>query len=156
MIISIDPGFSKSGSGVTLYNETTKTVVFSEFIPPQLAKVKKGTADPFWKRMKKVVRCVEDLKHEHPNAVVVIESGFYPGLANVTHQRTIGVFMFLFDCQTLSPLTVKKLVTGSGKSDKAVVTKSIQLCVETACEVDWSNEDVTDSIAIAVAWSRKV
>jgi len=152
MIISVDPGMSTSGSGITVYNEKTKTVVFSKYLPPSKGKAQ----DTLFVRLKEIVRTVEDQLRSHPGAIVVVEETFYQGLANRLHQRMIGVLMYHFDIQTLAPTSIKKYVTGSGRADKKEVADACRALVDEDCKIDWENVDITDSIGIAVAYDRKI
>ena len=105
-VIAIDPGFSKSGTGIAYFEEG------------KLIKVGYVAPDPklsFKQRMEKIIDCILD-EFEWVSAKFVVETSFYQGKANISHNKLLGALDYMFDIYTIAALSVKKFATSSGKA----------------------------------------
>lgn len=88
------------------------------------------------------------------HSVLVVEQGFYQGKANINHLKLMGVLDYVYGIETISPLSVKKIVTGSGRAEKSEVRIAVfnKLSMYERKIVLWDDEDCVDAIAVGMAY----
>ena len=88
----------------------------------------------------------------------VVEESFYQGIANKYHQRLLGIIQYTSNVmETIAPLSVKKLVTGSGKATKYKMKVAVKKQLSKAEQklVDFKDEDAVDAVAIGLAYMKR-
>ena len=109
-------------------------------------------------RLARIADTLQDIYTLHPDIThLVRERGFT--MHNSTTQllfRVVGVFDYItflnrpdLEVEEISPSEVKKLVTGIGNSSKKDVDKALQKFL--THEIDFINDDYSDSVAVGVA-----
>lgn len=147
-LLAIDPGLVTSGTGLAYFENGR--LLRTVYVPPQKSKV-------FQVRMNQVLGAIKELGIDADE--VVVEESFYPGLANKLHQRTLGVLDYFYNIKVISPMSVKKLVTGTGKATKDEVKVALQKHYDNSMneytKVLWEFNDAVDAVAIGLAYMKR-
>jgi Holliday junction resolvasome RuvABC endonuclease subunit len=94
-----------------------------------------------------------EIKKKYNIDIMILESGF--SKFNISTQaiyRVHGIACYLFsDCEqkTYAPSTVKKIITGNGKSDKKIVQEHVKKIYP---DLEIKNNDQSDACAIGICW----
>lgn len=101
-------------------------------------------------------KALSDKLKEYPCELLVMESGFMRfHRATQLLYRCFGVIEYLFHENkqvTYAPTTIKKVITGNGKSDKSIVQQKV---LEKFPLVTFNNEDESDAVAIGMTYFIK-
>lgn len=162
IILAIDPGSKTSGTGVAVLNITDKekpsVLQTYELLPLQNASFPIIAQGIIWN----VMLLIQVFKPD----VVVVEEPFLQGLANKRMMKFLGVLeveLSKYDAQLqpvyISPRSVKKIVSGSGKAEKHELANCIISMVKNKRMIikliKEKRFDETDAIAIGLAFLRK-
>jgi len=145
-LIAIDPGLKTSNTGVAVFQRGK--LVYNGIYQVQEI--------PWRDNMHELIRYLKAFVKRDDQ--VVVEKSFYPGKANIMHLKTIGVFDYYYDIDTIAPCSVKKIVTGSGRADKQEVKNAVikKLSEKELKIVKLEDEDAVDAIAIGLAYLHKL
>ena len=144
-LIAIDPGLKTSNTGVAVFRD--RKLVYNGIYRVQ---------DVPWRdNMSMLVRFLRAFKRK--GGIWVVEKSYYPGKANVMHLKTLGVLDYYFGIDVIAPTSVKKIVTGSGKSTKQEVKNSVikTLTKPEIYKLLVDDEDAVDAVAIGLAYMKK-
>ena len=159
-LIAIDPGLKTSNTGVAVF-QSDLLVYSGVFIVQNV---------PWRENMNALVHYLRAFIKK--NDLVVVETSFYQGKANIMHLKTLGVLDYFFDIETIAPLSVKKLLTGVGRTPKIPgekpkvrKTKEKQRIKNAVIKVlsekegkilKRDAEDAVDAVAIGLAYMTKM
>lgn len=146
MLYSFD--ISLSNTGVAIFDEDGNLVEFFS--------IKTDSKKQLPYRLKQIADRLIECKEKYEPTVVVMERGFYR-FNNSTQVifKAVGVIQYLFfECEQyfITPMEVKKLITGSGKSDK----QKVKEIIESIYDVLVDDEDQSDAIAVGCAYLKRV
>jgi len=118
-------------------------------------KIKYSTGSRLTKISKQMMNILERFNAD----CVVKESSFSNGNIKSTQQifKVVGVFEMLihqsdiFTFTEYAPATIKKTITGNGRSSKEEVT----LAIEKLTTIKTKNDNITDAIAVALTYAIK-
>ena len=134
---------SMSETGIAIFNIDT-------YEPIHITSIKTNAKDEYSDRLHMQREYMKDLIDRYPPYEVAIEKGFTAH--NVSTQviyRIHGVAQELFhECPQFyyAPTTVKKLISGNGRSSKEVVQASI---LKRYPAIEFDNEDQSDAVGVA-------
>lgn len=108
-------------------------------------------------RLKIIGDYLQNVKNKYSFKTVVLESGFSRYTASTQAlYKVLGVASYIFsgiEQITYAPSTVKKYVTGNGKSEKSEVEKCI---LELWPDLKISNNDESDAVGVGLCHFRKM
>ena len=151
IILSIDPGVERTGYAI--FDKKDKQSF--TFICAGLIKTKK--LNSFSDRFKNIGEQILKLIIFHKPEKIILERLFF-----FKNQKTVisvaqaqGVIMFLASQQAIpiiffTPLQIKQIVTGYGKSDKKTIQKMLQLILGEGKEI--LQDDIADAIACGLSY----
>ncbi len=149
IILSIDPGYERLGICVLQKNFITKKI---EILHSECFKTSKD--DDFKDRLLKIGLYIEDIIKKYKTEDLAIENLFMN-----TNQKTAlkvsevrGVLIYICKKNNMNifeytPLQIKSSVTGSGRSDKAVIQKMLFLILPELKKITKKIDDEYDAIA---------
>jgi crossover junction endodeoxyribonuclease RuvC len=142
-IFSFD--LSLSNSGVAVFDEKGN--------PIKILSVPTTSKQEHKDRLKTIADALLQLRKEYETHLIILESGFSRHAASTQAIfKVVGLVSYLFsDCSqiTFAPSSIKKIVSGSGKSDKEVVQNKI---LEKFPHLKFSNQDESDAVGVGVAY----
>lgn len=104
-------------------------------------------------RLKAIADKLLELKKEYPTNLIILESGFSRhALSTQAIFKTTGVVSYIFWDATqkfYAPSSVKKIITGDGRSDKLIVKQKI---LKKFPQLEFNNEDESDATAVCMCW----
>ncbi len=145
-IWSID--ISLSNSGVCIFDKNQNIIeIFSIKTNPNVLTQH---------RLRYIYDRLNEKLSEYPCDVLVLENGFTKfNTATQMLYRVHGVVNMLFDfCSQVyyAPTTIKKAITGDGKSNKVDVKIAVK---QKYPNVEFNNEDESDAVAIGLTYFMK-
>ena len=139
---------SLSNTGIAIFDEQgTPVKVFS---------ISTTSKDNYGVRLKIIAKILQRYKKLYPPKELVIENAFTRyNKATQALYRVRGLIEYLFwDIhQTfISPATMKKIITGSGKAEKTDVENSIRKLYP---EIEIADNDQSDALGLATTYFKK-
>ena len=96
------------------------------------------------------------LREKYETNLIIFEAGFSRHIKSTQALYAVkGLVMYLFaDCEQeeYAPLTVKKVLTGTGKADKDAVQKYV---LERFPDIEFKNKDESDAVATILTYFIK-
>jgi len=136
---------SLSNSGVCIFDESGNPIKIMSV--PTTSKMEHKD------RLKVIADNWLELRRQYPTNLIILESGFSRHAASTQAIfKVFGLTQYLFnDCRqfTYAPSSIKKIVTGNGRSDKSVVQGKI---LEMFPYMKFENQDQSDSVAIGLSY----
>ena len=136
---------SLANTGVCIFNQSGKPEHF--FNIPTNAKHNHA------QRLKIIADFLLESREKYPANMVVFEQGFSRySISTQALFKVIGVISYIFsDCEQLfyAPSSVKKAVTGNGRSDKTDVQREI---VKRWPNLKFDNDDQSDACAVGLCF----
>jgi len=136
---------SLSSSGVCIFDESGNPIKIMSV--PTTSKMEHKD------RLKVIADNWLELRRQYPTNLIILESGFSRHAASTQAIfKVFGLTQYLFnDCRqfTYAPSSIKKIVTGNGRSDKSVVQGKI---LEMFPYMKFENQDQSDSVAIGLSY----
>lgn len=152
-IIGIDPGINKTGYGIIDYDANRfETVEYGCIVPEN--------STTFQEKMLSICNQIEVILRAHVPNIAVIEDIFYAvnpqSALKLGHIR--GALMMTVSTQNiaiaeLTPLEIKKGITGYGRAEKNQVAEMVRIIL--GLEETPSNADTTDALAAAIVYAIK-
>lgn len=165
--IGIDPGTdSASPTGFAAIDTRTKELLWFSFVGSRYSKLEHRIKEISDLVEKTLSQLDDELTSSRP-VIVCIEDFYMRGIGGRTLQRLIGSIMgrvpYKFQVRFINNLTMKKMVTGSGKATKREVAEGVrewfsdnpvthEIVEELASSEDW---DVTDALGLAITGFKK-
>ena len=140
---------SLSNTGIAIFDEQgTPIKVFS---------IKTESKDNYNVRLKIIGKILLRYKKLYPPEHMVIENAFTRfNKATQALYRVRGIVEYLFwdtPMTFLSPASIKKIITGSGKAEKTDVENTIRKLYPS---VEISNNDISDALAIGATYFKEL
>jgi len=136
---------SLSSSGVCIFDEKGNPIKIMSI--PTTSKMEHKD------RLKIIADNWLELRGQYSTNLIILESGFSRHAASTQAIfKVVGLTQYLFnDCRQVvyAPSSVKKIVTGNGRSDKSVVQGKI---LEMFPYIRFENQDQSDSVAIGLCY----
>lgn len=151
--LSLD--LSLSSTGYAVFNINNKSL---DLIDSGAIKTKK--TDETGIRLIQIEMKLLELKNRFNPKTVIYERGFNRySTATAQLNKVLGVMEMVFvNIQqfAISPMTVKKAITGNGKASKQVVLEKIKILYPEVYNGDYNNGDydIGDAVAIGVTWYK--
>lgn len=140
---------SISCSGIAVFTE------YGEFL--EVSSIKTNTKHEQKNRLKVIGDKLEELRDKYDPRIVVIERAFTQhNIATQVLYRVHGLANYMFyNCEQIyyAPTTIKKAITGNGKSDKEKVKQII--LQDYYPEIKFKNNDESDAVAIGLTYFIK-
>lgn len=140
-ILSLD--LSLSNSGGCVFTESGKPIYI--FSIPTSSKLEHKD------RLRVIGNYLENIKNKFDIDLVILESGFSRfSISTQALFKVQGVASYIFsDCKQVfyAPSTIKKVVTGNGKSEKIDVEKSV---LKVWPDLNMANNDESDAAGVAL------
>ena len=151
LVLAIDSSLACPAFAVLEYNLTNFTVRLVE-----VSHTKTNSKHPTGKRLSQIHDHVEEILKRHHITDVVFEKGFNKfAVATQQIQRTVGLIYFtlyrnsLTDINELSPTSVKKYISGSGKASKEDLATALNKWVG---EQTYKTNDESDAVGVGLAY----
>jgi crossover junction endodeoxyribonuclease RuvC len=152
-IIGIDPGINKTGYGIIDYHANCfKTVEYGCIVPLN--------STTFQEKMLSICKQVEKILIAHNPNIAIVEDIFYAVNAQTALKlgQIRGALMMTISSQNISiaeltPLEIKKGMTGYGRAEKNQVAEMVRIVLglaETPIQ-----PDTTDALAAAIVYAVK-
>ncbi len=126
LILGLDPGTATTGFG--LIKKEGKQITSLEF---GLIETKKEMSSP--KRLISIHQQIKKIIKQHKPDVIAMERLFFAANAKTAMEvgRACGIMIFTAARENLevfeyAPMTIKKVIAGSGKADKKMVQKAVR------------------------------
>ena len=136
---------SMSNSGVSVFDESGN--------PVKIISIPTNSKMEHKDRLRTIADKLLELKKKYPTNLIILESGFSRHAASTQAIfKCVGLVSYLFNeatQKTYAPSSVKKIITGDGRSDKKVVQEKILRKFPT---LKFENEDESDSVGVAMCW----
>lgn len=160
IILSMD--LSLNGSAFAVLQVYSKTVRILELVLVDNSKI---PANQLPEKLANIYFNLDDLLQKYPITDIVREKGFHR-YNNVTQKlfKVVGIVDFTLWCNgftfsidEITPMTVKKLVGGTGKASKDEVAKGINkfLCKTQKNKTYYETDDLSDAVAVGIAHAIK-
>lgn len=134
-----------SSTGVSVFDEKGN--------PVEIISIQTTSKMEHKDRLKTIADKLLELKSKYPTNLIILESGFSRhALSTQAIFKTLGVVSYIFCDATqksYAPSSVKKIITGDGRSDKSVVQQRI---LKKFPKLKFNNEDESDSAAVICCW----
>jgi Holliday junction resolvasome RuvABC endonuclease subunit len=142
-VVALD--LSLSNTGVAIFDE--KGIPFYAFSIPTNSKHSHGV------RLKTIADRFYEVKNKYNISVVVLEQGFARwNISTQTLYKVHGVANYIFyDFEQIyyAPSSVKKIVSGCGKTDKGGIMKIVRANFPF---LELKNEDESDAVSVGMAY----
>jgi crossover junction endodeoxyribonuclease RuvC len=150
-LLSIDPGYDKTGFAVFESSHSSKTTFLRSGI------IKTTPKQSIDLRLKVILEVLETVIADDQIDTMVMEQLFFFKNAKtvIGVAQAQGAIISLaahhgLSFHFLTPLQIKQIVTGDGRADKAAVWKMLKL--ELGDNLRVSDDDESDAIACGYAW----
>ncbi|WP_353856805.1 crossover junction endodeoxyribonuclease RuvC [Bacillus sp. Bos-x628] len=154
LVLAIDSSLACPAFAVLLFDLDNRTV---EVV--QLAHVKTNSKKPTGYRLDQIDHVLDKLTYTYSFDEVVMEKGFNKfATATQQIQRTVGLLLFRmwtwkgYEIAEISPTTVKKVLTGSGKASKEEVAEALERYVG---KIKYANNDESDATGVGIAYGKQ-
>lgn len=115
------------------------------------------------KKLKNISDTFDSLVKRYDNARIVRERGFARfnkatrklGMVEGVYDLVLVKNGYEKDTETISPTTIKKVITGSGRAKKPEVSAKVRelFSEEDVKGVNFNNNDITDAIAVGITYA---
>lgn len=134
-----------SNSGIVIFNTDT-------YEPVLIASVKTNDKQGHGERLHTQREYIKKLIKKYPPCEVAIEKGFtrFNSATQVIY-RVVGIFneiLHEYEQYYYAPTTVKKNITGNGKSSKELLMEKI---LEKYPDINFKNTDESDAFAVGIS-----
>jgi crossover junction endodeoxyribonuclease RuvC len=151
VILGVDPGSYATGWGAVDVSGARPRVVDCGLIRIPRSK-------PFAVRLHLLREALAEVAQRVDPVVACVEAPFHginPRSAlQLAHARGVVLASLAgasIPVEEVPPATVKQVVAGSGRADKAQVQTMIRRLLDT--DLSWDSEDVSDALAVAYCWA---
>ncbi len=143
-ILALD--LSLSCTGVAIFEENGNLI--------KTLSIPTGTKDgDHGRRLKIIADILLGLREQYPINLIVLESGFSRHAASTQAIfKTHGLAEYIFydaEIVKFAPSTIKKIITGNGRSDKQKVQEFV---LKKFPNIEFENMDQSDSVAIGLSY----
>lgn len=153
-VLAIDSSLACPAFAVLEFNLTNNTVRLLE-----VSHIKTNSKKSTGFRLFQIGEHVQAILDRHSFDEIVFEKGFNKfAVATQQIQRTVGLILYTLyrneieSVDEISPTSVKKLVTGSGKATKDELAKHLYKWVQ---HIDYKTNDESDSVGVGIAFGKK-
>ena len=141
MLLSLD--LSISSPGIAIFSDSGS--------PELITSLQTSSKDETKDRLKEIGNFLEEIKNQYKITEVAFERGFTRyNRSTQTLYEVLGVAMYIFHDYTqffYAPSTIKKIVTGNGKSDKKIVEEYVLKMWPT---LTFTDNDQSDACAVGM------
>lgn len=160
-ILSMDLSLSGAAFAVLDVFEKSVKIVEMRLVDNTLPQIKSKSHG---EKLANIYFNLDEMLNKHKATDFVREKGFsrFP-LATQTLFKVVGVVDFTLYCneikesiEEIAPTSVKKLVTGDGKADKAMVDKELRKYLAASQkDIVFEQDDLSDAVAVGIAYALK-
>jgi crossover junction endodeoxyribonuclease RuvC len=136
---------SLSNSGVCIFDENGN--------PIKILSIPTSSKQEHKDRLKQIGDELLKLRKKYKTNLIILESGFSRHAASTQAIfKVVGMVQYLFSDATqitYAPSSIKKIVTGSGRSEKSIVQESV---LKMFPYLKFKNEDESDAVSVGLAY----